>query len=86
MVRRTTSRDVVVSSRIPSRIAPHVASGNGRPWRCRTCGSLLGIERGDELHVRFKDAELWIVGRCRQVCRRCGESNSIAIAPCPESP
>ena len=57
MVRRTPSPDVVVSSRSTSRIAPRPANGNGRPWRCRTCGALLGIERGNELHVRLKDAE-----------------------------
>jgi hypothetical protein len=26
-----------------------------RPWRCRACGALLGMERDGELHVKYKE-------------------------------
>ena len=55
-----------------------------RPWHCRTCGSLLGVERGRELHVKYKDAEVWIVGTCRRVCRRCGGGNVITVGTSKE--
>jgi hypothetical protein len=45
------------------------------PWRCRRCGFLLGLEQAGELHVKYRDLEHWITGRCRHVCRRCGAMN-----------
>jgi hypothetical protein len=54
-----------------------------RPWRCDACGALLGIARGDELHVKYKDVEIWIVGPCRSICRRCGKSNQITVGQTP---
>lgn len=54
-----------------------------RPWRCDACGALLGMARGDELHVKYKEAELWIAGPCRSVCRRCGKSNQITVGRTP---
>jgi hypothetical protein len=48
-------------------------------WRCKACGALLGIEQGGELHVKYKEADLRIVGSCRRACRRCGAVNEIAV-------
>jgi len=45
---------------------------------------LLGVEQGSELHVKYKDAEIWIVGTCRRVCRRCGEENVITVGTSQE--
>jgi hypothetical protein len=55
---------------------------SARPWRCRACGSLLGVLRGGELHLKYKDVQHWIVGRCRHVCRRCGATNVVHVADC----
>jgi hypothetical protein len=52
---------------------------NPLSWCCRTCGSLLGIERGGQLHVKYKGADIWIVGTCRRDCRRCGERNEVTV-------
>jgi hypothetical protein len=54
-------------------------TSNIKPWRCHACGALLGIARGDELHVKYRDAEIWIAGPCRSICRRCGKSNEITV-------
>jgi|GEM_PF-814778 len=51
----------------------------GRPWRCNDCGALLGMQYGAELHVKYKDVQHWIAGRCRHVCRRCGAMNTIHV-------
>lgn len=50
---------------------------HARPWRCRSCGALLGMQQGDELHVKYKDVQHWITGRCRHACRRCGAMNTM---------
>jgi hypothetical protein len=56
---------------------------NPLSWRCRACGSLLGVERGGQLHVKYKDADVWIVGTCRRACRRCGERNEVTVGASP---
>lgn len=50
-------------------------------WHCRACGALLGIQQGDELHVKYKDVQHWVSGRCRHVCRRCGSMNTRHVGP-----
>jgi len=45
---------------------------------------LLGVEKERELHVKYKDAQFWVVGTCRQVCRHCGEGNVITVGTSPE--
>jgi hypothetical protein len=52
-----------------------------RPWRCRVCGALLGMQQGAELHVKYKDVSHWIAGRCRHACRRCGAMNTLHVGP-----
>ena len=52
-------------------------------WHCHACRALLGIARGTHLHVKYKDAEIWIVGRCRCICRRCGKANESVVGRAP---
>jgi hypothetical protein len=52
-----------------------------RPWRCHACRALLGVEHDGELHVKYKEVQHWIRGRCRHVCRRCGAMNTLLVAP-----
>lgn len=43
-------------------------------WRCRRCGTLLGIVSGDRLHLRYKDAQYIVCGTDPEViavCRSC---------------
>jgi hypothetical protein len=50
-------------------------------WNCRSCGALLGVEQGGELHMKYKDVQHWITGRCRHACRRCGSMNTRHVGP-----
>ncbi|HEX3344691.1 MAG TPA: hypothetical protein VHS09_08975 [Polyangiaceae bacterium] len=60
---------------------PHSPDAGARPWRCHTCSALLGVLRQGELHVKYRDVEHWIAGRCRHSCRRCGATNTVESAP-----
>jgi hypothetical protein len=64
---QSPSQSPLASSRIPTLAR--------EPWRCRHCGFLLGLEQGGELHVKYRDLQHWITGRCRHACRRCGAMN-----------
>jgi hypothetical protein len=68
---------------VTSAIRQKPANDNARPWRCRACGALLGVAQGGELHVKYKDSEVWIVGTCRRTCRRCGERNEVTVDASP---
>ena len=46
-----------------------------REWRCRSCGALLGVCRGDAVEVRYKAAAYVVRGELTAVCRRCGTTN-----------
>ncbi len=50
-----------------------------RPWRCHTCGALLGVLHGGELHLKYQHVEHWITGCCRHVCRRCRATNTVDV-------
>ena len=52
-----------------------------RSWRCSACGLLLGIHRGGELHVKYKELEAVVVGRFRTACRRCTKPNETTAMP-----
>ncbi|HEY3820259.1 MAG TPA: hypothetical protein VGL81_24005 [Polyangiaceae bacterium] len=68
----------VAGSRPAARGAPSDPSA-ARPWRCRACGALLGVERNGEVHVKYKEVQHWISGRCRHHCRRCGTMNVLSV-------
>ena len=54
-------------------------AAGGREWRC-TCGSLLGMRQGDELHIKYKDFSAVVRGTASVRCRRCGNAN-VSAAP-----
>jgi hypothetical protein len=41
------------------------------------------MAQGGQLHVKYKDTEVWIVGTCRRTCRRCGERNEVTVGASP---
>ncbi|MBN1630005.1 MAG: hypothetical protein JW990_09585 [Thermoleophilia bacterium] len=44
-----------------------------RSWRCRHCGSLLGVEHEGRLHLKYKAAQYLVVGSVTAVCHRCNQ-------------
>ncbi len=46
-----------------------------KEWRCRKCGTLLGVERKGRLHLKYKTAQYVVTGPVKAVCRRCAEIN-----------
>ena len=49
-----------------------------REWRCRKCETLLGVERGARLHLRYKQAQYVVDGgdySVIAVCRNCSTVN-----------
>jgi hypothetical protein len=69
---------------VTSAVREKPANDNARPWRCRACGALLGVARGGELQVKYKDTEVWFIGgTCRRTCRRCGERNEVTVGASP---
>jgi len=51
-----------------------------RKWRCERCGCLLGICKGDKLHVRVREQQYLARGEILAVCRRCSRMNEIVTA------
>jgi hypothetical protein len=58
---------------------------NERSWRCIGCGLLLGIHRGGELHIKYKELEAVVVGRFRTACRRCTKPNETTAMPASDA-
>jgi len=52
-----------------------------KEWRCRQCGTLLGVERGGKMHLKYKTAQFVVTGPVMGVCRRCAEINEITVVP-----
>ncbi|MCC6644567.1 MAG: hypothetical protein IT374_03220 [Polyangiaceae bacterium] len=52
-----------------------------REWRCRSCGTLLGVERQGKMHLKYKTAQYVVTGPVTAICRRCSELNEITCAP-----
>jgi hypothetical protein len=49
-----------------------------KEWRCRECDTLLGVERSERLHLRYKQAQYVIDGgdfTVLAVCRNCSTVN-----------
>ena len=45
------------------------------PWRCTACGTLIGVERGGKIHLKYKKAQFVVQGSVLAVCRYCSELN-----------
>ncbi len=50
-----------------------------KEWRCRQCGTLLGVERGGRMHLKYKTAQFVVSGSVMAVCRRCSEINEMVV-------
>ncbi len=50
-----------------------MAENPERNWRCRKCGTLLGVERNGKLHLKYKAAQYLVEGSVTAVCHRCSE-------------
>lgn len=49
-----------------------------KEWRCKECDTLLGVERSERLHLRYKQAQYVIDGgdfTVLAVCRNCSTVN-----------
>jgi len=47
-------------------------------WRCEKCNTLLGIDRGEHLSLRYKDLQLIVTGgdyHIIAVCRKCATAS-----------
>lgn len=51
-----------------------------KEWRCRQCGTLLGVERQGKMHLKYKTAQFIVTGPVMGICRRCSEINEIVVA------
>jgi RNase P subunit RPR2 len=54
-----------------------------KEWRCSACNTLLGIQRDDHIHLRYKQAEYAVTGTVVATCRQCSRRNEIS---CPQPP
>ena len=60
-----------------------------KEWRCRGCDTLLGIERGSRLHLRYKQAQYVVEGgdyTVIAVCRNCSAVNEWTEKQDPPQP
>lgn len=55
-------------------------------WRCRKCGTLLGIERTGRVHIKHKRAQFVVRGHVMAVCPRCAELNELDNGRAAEEP
>ncbi|PKN53963.1 MAG: hypothetical protein CVU56_29085 [Deltaproteobacteria bacterium HGW-Deltaproteobacteria-14] len=51
-----------------------------KEWRCRKCGTLLGVHRRGRVHIKHKRAQFVVRGHVEAVCPRCAELNEATTA------
>lgn len=59
-------------------VAKEEAKSMEKEWRCKECETLLGVEQGARLHLRYKQAQYVIDGgdySVIAVCRNCSTVN-----------
>ena len=59
-----------------------------REWRCKECDTLLGVETGARLHLRYKQAQYIVDGddfNVIAVCRNCFTVNERSTTKEPPS-
>jgi phage FluMu protein Com len=56
---------------------------DARECRCRECRSLLAVQHGAEIHVKYKDLRVIGTGRMSVDCRRCQARNVIGAPMVP---
>ena len=48
-------------------------------WRCHCCGKLLGIPQGEEMHIRIKSCQEYLVAYpVTAKCHGCGSLNKMS--------
>ena len=52
-------------------------------WRCKRCQTLLGVEKGGQLYLKYKKAQFVVQGAVLAVCRSCAELNELATTSPP---
>lgn len=60
-----------------------------KEWRCKECDTLLGVECGARLHLRYKQAQYVVDGGAYNViavCRNCSTANEWNGSPGPPLP
>ena len=60
-----------------------------REWRCKECDTLLGVERGTRLHLRYKQVQYVVDGgdyNVIAVCRNCSTVNERSLGSQPSLP
>lgn len=50
-------------------------------WRCSECRTLLGVEQGGKLFLRYKTVQYVVVGNTIAICRRCGLASDRSTPP-----
>ena len=57
-----------------------------REWRCSKCEIRLGLARGQQWHIRYKDAQFFVSGPVVAICRRCSTRNESPSLPDSDEP
>jgi len=48
-------------------------------WRCHCCGKLLGVPQGDEMHIKIKSCQEYLVAYpVTAKCHGCGTLNRLS--------
>jgi len=51
-----------------------------KEWRCKECGTLLGVVECDSLILRYKQMEYIVSeGKITAVCRKCRKANVMKV-------
>ena len=73
-----TSISVTQLNGVKDNGTPRTSSGASFPeWRCTQCGKLLGVAKGNQLHIRVQKNREYMVGYpVTANCHGCGTLNS----------
>jgi hypothetical protein len=73
----TSISDPVLTSMIDSASSRTAPRTSWPEWRCTDCGKLLGVAKGNQLHIRLQKNREYMVGYpVTANCHGCGTLNS----------